>query len=217
MQWAFGEPIAWRLAIRCYGPALLSLANRKTQTGSRRELGRIANAFSPAGMTYRAYRRGEANATQNMAMSLFNRLHTLDEKGRARATPKPWQGQNRSKPVDPTTSPADCTASDPIAATAVVHAALRIGIARQQRRRHRPAFEALAVQPHLATLDRDLVAGQADDALDIVGRMARRSPAADPKMSSCSAARCAGRAGSRAGQGRHRRRRSSGAGPMRHR
>lgn len=51
---------------------MLCLANRMTQTGRRSELGRVTDAFSPAGLTYRAYKRGEINAAQNMAMSLFN-------------------------------------------------------------------------------------------------------------------------------------------------
>ena len=51
---------------------MLVLASRLTQTGSGAELGRISDSFCPAGMTYRAWRKGEPNATQNMAMSLFN-------------------------------------------------------------------------------------------------------------------------------------------------
>ncbi|HEY6814724.1 MAG TPA: hypothetical protein VI168_04210 [Croceibacterium sp.] len=66
-----GEPILWHLALRRYGPAMLSLACRATQTGSRTALGRVRDAFSPAGMMYRAFRQGELNAAQNMALSLF--------------------------------------------------------------------------------------------------------------------------------------------------
>ena len=68
----FGEPVLWHLALRRFGPAMLVLANRYTQCGSRRELGRLSDSFSPVGMTYRAWRQGEPNAAQNMAMSLFN-------------------------------------------------------------------------------------------------------------------------------------------------
>jgi hypothetical protein len=67
-----GEPVLWHLALRKFGPAMLELANRSTQTGTRRELGRTSDAFSPAGMTYHAWRQGEPNAAQNMAMGLFN-------------------------------------------------------------------------------------------------------------------------------------------------
>lgn len=67
-----GEPILWHLALRGHGYAMLTIANRMTSRGSREELGRIQDAFSPAGLTYRAYRRGVPNAAQNMAMSLFN-------------------------------------------------------------------------------------------------------------------------------------------------
>jgi len=68
----FGMPILQHLALRQYGPALLSLAGRETYAGHRSELGRVCDAFSPAGMMYRAYRLGQLNAAQNMAMSLFN-------------------------------------------------------------------------------------------------------------------------------------------------
>jgi hypothetical protein len=68
----FGEPVLWHLALRKHAPAMLVLANRYTQTGSRRELGRMSDPFSPIGMTYRAYRQGETNSAQNIAMSLLN-------------------------------------------------------------------------------------------------------------------------------------------------
>ncbi|WP_337847251.1 hypothetical protein [Sphingomonas sp.] len=68
----YGEPILRHLALRGYGPALLDLANRYTQTGSLKELGRLQNRNSPIAQTYRAYRNGELNAAQNMAMSLYN-------------------------------------------------------------------------------------------------------------------------------------------------
>jgi len=68
----FGEPILWHLALRGYGPAMLDLAGRYTQTGSSSELGRLQDRNSPIGQTYRAYRNGEPNAAQNMAMSRFN-------------------------------------------------------------------------------------------------------------------------------------------------
>jgi hypothetical protein len=68
----YGEPILWRLALRRYGPAMLMLANRASPSGTRSELGRQRDAFSPMGLAYRAYRLGEPNAAQNMAVSLFN-------------------------------------------------------------------------------------------------------------------------------------------------
>jgi hypothetical protein len=67
-----GEPILWHLAIRRHGLAMLEIAGRRTRGGSRRELGRMQNSFSPAGLMYRAYRSGVPNSAQNMAMSLFN-------------------------------------------------------------------------------------------------------------------------------------------------
>lgn len=68
----FGLPIMRHLALRGYGPAMLDLANRNAQTGSMKELGRIWNRATPLGLTYRAYRLGEDNAAQNMAMSYYN-------------------------------------------------------------------------------------------------------------------------------------------------
>lgn len=67
-----GESILWHLALRLYGPAMLAIANRATYGGRRAEIGRTANPWSPAGMMRRAYRAGEPNAAQHMAMTLFN-------------------------------------------------------------------------------------------------------------------------------------------------
>ena len=67
----FGEPILQYLAHRKYGPAMLSLAARETASGERRELGRISDANSPAGLMYRAYCQGEVCAAQNLALTLF--------------------------------------------------------------------------------------------------------------------------------------------------
>ncbi|MDG5489121.1 hypothetical protein NYR55_10900 [Sphingomonas sp. BGYR3] len=67
-----GEPILWHLALRNHGPAMLELANRWSRSGRRGELGRMQDAFSPLGLTRRAYRLGHANAAQNMAMTWFN-------------------------------------------------------------------------------------------------------------------------------------------------
>lgn len=71
-QNGLGMPILRHLAFRRYGPALLSLACRMTQKGTRFEWGRICRASSAAGMMYRAYRIGEINAAQNLAMTRFN-------------------------------------------------------------------------------------------------------------------------------------------------
>lgn len=66
-----GMPILRTLAHRRYGPAMLSLASRETEAGSRQELGRFCCASSPAGLMYRAFRQGEVNAAQNLALTLF--------------------------------------------------------------------------------------------------------------------------------------------------
>lgn len=67
----FGMPILRTLARSRYGPAMLSLAARETVAGHRKDLGRIADANSPAGLMYRAFRQGECNAAQNFALTLF--------------------------------------------------------------------------------------------------------------------------------------------------
>lgn len=66
-----GMPILRTLAHQRYGPAMLSLAARKTETGKRADLGRFSDATSPAGLMYRAFRQGEVNAAQNLALTLF--------------------------------------------------------------------------------------------------------------------------------------------------
>jgi hypothetical protein len=67
----FGMLILQVLAHRRYGPAMLSLAARETEAGNRADLGRFSDANSPAGLMYRAFRQGEANAAQNLAFTLF--------------------------------------------------------------------------------------------------------------------------------------------------
>lgn len=64
-------PILRALALRRYGPAMLILAARQTEQGSRAELGRTSEVASPLGQMYRAFRQGEVNAAQNLALSLF--------------------------------------------------------------------------------------------------------------------------------------------------
>lgn len=51
---------------------MLWIAGRATRSGVRSELGTPAKWFSPANLMYRAYRLGEANAAQNLAMTYFN-------------------------------------------------------------------------------------------------------------------------------------------------
>lgn len=67
----FGMPILRLLAHRQYAPAMLSLASRKTEGGTRLELGRPGDPSSPFGLMYRAFRQGEKNAAQNLALTLF--------------------------------------------------------------------------------------------------------------------------------------------------
>jgi hypothetical protein len=67
----FGMPILRSLAHRLYAPAMLSLAARMTERGIRAELGRPSHPNSPIGLMYRAFRKGEMNAAQNLALTLF--------------------------------------------------------------------------------------------------------------------------------------------------
>ncbi|WP_371433142.1 hypothetical protein [Novosphingobium sp.] len=67
----FGIPILRTLAHRQYGPAMLMLAALQTDSGTRGEFGRFCNANDPAGLMYRAFRKGEVNAAQNLALTLF--------------------------------------------------------------------------------------------------------------------------------------------------
>lgn len=67
-----GEPILQHLAIRQHGRAMLEVASRATLGGLRSELGTPAKWFSPFNLMYRAYRLGEPNAAQNLAMTHFN-------------------------------------------------------------------------------------------------------------------------------------------------
>lgn len=66
-----GVPILRALVRRQYGPAMLTLAARETEQGHRAELGRPSDPRSPFGLMYRAFRQGELNAAQNIALSLF--------------------------------------------------------------------------------------------------------------------------------------------------
>jgi hypothetical protein len=66
------EPIFWHMAIRGNGLALLRLSDWHSRKGTRAELGRFGDAFSPLGMMYRAFRKGERFAGSHMAMSYFN-------------------------------------------------------------------------------------------------------------------------------------------------
>ena len=66
-----GMPILRTLAHRQYGPAMLSLAARETESGDPRSIGRPCEANSAMGLMYRAYRRGDINAAQNIALTLF--------------------------------------------------------------------------------------------------------------------------------------------------
>lgn len=62
-----GEPILWHLALRRHADAMLALAARLGRQG------KTADAFSPDGLEYRAYRLGAEQAGQHIAMTRFNR------------------------------------------------------------------------------------------------------------------------------------------------
>jgi hypothetical protein len=68
----FGEPILWHLALRCYTPAMVMLANRLSGAETRAGLGRPGDGFSAAGMYYRAWRSGDHLGALNLAITCFN-------------------------------------------------------------------------------------------------------------------------------------------------
>jgi hypothetical protein len=66
-QCGYGMPILWHLALRRYEPAMVALSQRIEAEGP------TSDAFSSAGLAYRAFRRGSSVAAQNLAMECFNR------------------------------------------------------------------------------------------------------------------------------------------------
>lgn len=67
------RPIIWHLALRGHTGAMIELADWYSRDNSAKAFGTPADAFSPAGLYYRAYRKGDARAATNAAMSCFNR------------------------------------------------------------------------------------------------------------------------------------------------
>ncbi len=66
-------PIMWHLALRGHAGAMIELADWFSGGDSAKEIGKAFDAFSAAGLYYRAYRKGDARAARNMAVSCFNR------------------------------------------------------------------------------------------------------------------------------------------------
>ena len=66
-------PIMWHLALRGHTGAMIELADWFSDDNSAKTFGTPADAFSPTGLYYRAYRKGDARAASNAAMSCFNR------------------------------------------------------------------------------------------------------------------------------------------------
>ena len=67
----FGLPILWHLSLRGYAPAMIYLASTMTPNCAPSEFGRLADAFSAAGLLRRAFLKGEWNGAQNLAMQYF--------------------------------------------------------------------------------------------------------------------------------------------------
>jgi hypothetical protein len=65
-------PIMWHLALGGHTGAMIELADWFSKGGSSKAFGKTADPFSAAGLYYRAYRRGDARAASNAAMSCFN-------------------------------------------------------------------------------------------------------------------------------------------------
>ena len=66
-------PIMWHLALRGHTGAMIELADWFSDDNSAASFGKPADAFGPAGLYYRAWRKGDARAGVNAAMSCFNR------------------------------------------------------------------------------------------------------------------------------------------------
>ena len=66
-------PIMWHLALRGHAGAMIELADWYSADDSATAFGKPADPFSPAGLYYRAYLKGQARAAINAAMSCFNR------------------------------------------------------------------------------------------------------------------------------------------------
>jgi len=65
-------PIMWHLALRGHTGAMIELADWYSADNSAKSFGKAADAFCPAGLYYRAYRKGNARAAANAAISCFN-------------------------------------------------------------------------------------------------------------------------------------------------
>lgn len=66
-------PIMWHLALRGHTGAMIELADWFSGGDSAKEVGKTFDAYSAAGLYYRAYRKGDPRAASNMALSCFNR------------------------------------------------------------------------------------------------------------------------------------------------
>jgi hypothetical protein len=66
-------PIMWHLAFRGHTRAMIELADWFSGDGSAKGFGAPADAFSPAGLYHRTFRKGDARAAYNAPMSCFNR------------------------------------------------------------------------------------------------------------------------------------------------
>lgn len=68
----FGLPILRHLALSGFGPGMLWLAIVLSKDCVPGELGRLSDPSSPLGLMRRAFRLGEPNAAQNLAMTYFH-------------------------------------------------------------------------------------------------------------------------------------------------
>ena len=66
-------PIMWHLAMRGHTGAMIELADWFSADNSAKAFGKAADTFNAAGLYRRAYRKGNARAANNAAMSCFNR------------------------------------------------------------------------------------------------------------------------------------------------
>jgi hypothetical protein len=66
-------PIMRHLALRGHADAMIELADWFCGDDAAKDVGKPSDAFSAASLYYRAYRKRNARAARNMAISCFNR------------------------------------------------------------------------------------------------------------------------------------------------
>ena len=86
-------PIMWHLALSGHTGAMIELADWFSSDNSAKTFGTPSDPFSAAGLYYRAYRKGDARAANNAAMSCFNRNDMIGYRRWLRRAAKAGDGE----------------------------------------------------------------------------------------------------------------------------